>query len=184
MESLILWLFYLLLGCIVSIPYTFLSKGGFEVFVRMLVFGPIIALSLFVLYGMRRGVSSRGKKLWKGGTSVFWGATVWFCSPIILNGVSLLLKWMGAKMISGVIFKARFWILWGLPALIVLYIIIFYIAYGVIKGMRELRERFSRKTTPPSSSPPSDPGVNGRRTVHPHERDSRTEQSTFQVTIA
>lgn len=142
----VLFFVYLVVGCILSAPYTFLANGNLDNFFVTAWVAPVAAIFLFVVYPIARSHRVKRSK-WGGG--FFWVLVAYFCSPILLNGVSLLLKWAGYEVAGHHVFESRFLGLLIAPILLV-------ICGEIANGLVNLRRYFSgRATTPSSSTPPS-----------------------------
>jgi hypothetical protein len=105
---------YLLAGCILSIPYTYLANGSFESFFLTAWIAPVAALFLFFVFKMRGILRQDGKRSWWGG-GFFWAVVAYLCFPILLNGVSLLLKWAGHEVAGHYVFECRYFSLLSAP---------------------------------------------------------------------
>jgi len=171
----ILVVLYLIVGAALSMPYNFLAGGNVENFTYTVVFAPIAAFFLLIVY-MTRGTGRRDFKKPKWGGGFFWVAVAYFCSPILLNGASLLLKWAGYKTAGRYIFKSRYFSLLAVPMLLMFCCI-------VANGVTSIRQRFSGGATPPSSTPPSGFGPNRNAAISPSE-DRKIELNTFQLASA
>ncbi|MEK7582066.1 MAG: hypothetical protein AAB488_01920 [Patescibacteria group bacterium] len=135
--------FALLAGCVLSIPYTYLTGENSWNFFMTVFIGPITTLFLFIVYTYEmRENNHRGGKRPKWGGSYFWILVIYFCSPILLNGASLLLKWTGQEAVSSYIFEYRFLSLLAVPILVVFYNV-------TSDGVVSIRKRFSGGVTPP-----------------------------------
>jgi hypothetical protein len=102
---------WLLAGLILTIFYGFLSGGipGEILGTYSMFVSPAIVLFLvFLFVGWREEEAP-----WMGKT--FWLFLTWAFLPVILNGASIVLKWVGARGVGEIIFKARFASLWVTP---------------------------------------------------------------------
>lgn len=99
---------WILVGFIVGVPYTFLSGGTYEHFVAVAALSPIGIFLLFIAYLTSRYATRGGRIGPKWGGGLFLLAVIWFCMPIISNGVSLILKLIGCQAASQLVFEARY----------------------------------------------------------------------------
>ncbi len=106
----ILWI---LAGCIIIIPYAFLANGHLHYLPMVGCLVLIATLIIFSRLCCQDGlVDDAELYLW----------LLYFCSPILLNGVSLLLAWVGYEVIGNYIFGLRFIIgLLGAPTLLIIF---------------------------------------------------------------
>ena len=128
-------LVWFLVGCVIAVPYTFLVNGSFDNFFATAWFAPVAVPSLFIAYAMR-GVGRRDRSRLKWGDWFFWVVVSYFCLPIILNGVSLLMGWMGYEVISHYAFEGRFVSLLVVPMLMAM-------MSGIVNGVRSARQWLS-----------------------------------------
>lgn len=172
----ILLLLWFLAGCIIAIPYTFLANGSFDSFLMTAWIAPAAALFLFIAYAMS-GVGRRDSRHPKWGDGLFWAFVAYFCSPILLNGTSLLLKWAEYEVVGHYVFEGRFIGLLAVPMLLVVY-------GAIASGMMSIRQRFSGGATPSSGTPPSNGfGPNKITTIATRE-ERKNDPGTFQLASA
>lgn len=129
-------LLWVIAGLVISIPYTFLSGGNYKNFMFTVFFGPVAGFILFVSLSISR-VS--GSKLF------FWLLILYFCFPIILNGISILLRWSGENEIGSFVFTYRYFSLFAIPVAILASLLIWNL---ISEGWKKL----THKTIPPSDS--------------------------------
>ena len=170
MQEVILALIYLVIGFILSVPYTYLAGGNSDNLLMTAYITPVAALFLFIANAMR-GIGQRDGKRPKWGGGVFWVLVAYFCLPILLNGASLLLKKGGQEQVGHYIFEGRYFSLLAVPVLLILYGV-------VVGGVMSIRQWFSGNATPPSSTPPSGFGPNKTAAISPSE-ESKTDPGTF-----
>ena len=113
----VLWF---LIGCVIAIPYTFLANGNFDDFFITAWIAPAATVLMFISYTLRH-VGRRDTKELKWGGWFFWALMTYLCLPIILNGASLLLKWMGYGAASHYAFEGRFVGLAVIPVAVAIY---------------------------------------------------------------
>ena len=131
---LVLLVVYCLIGCIFSAPYTFFAGGDNYNFFLGIVFMPMILLFLFVPWKITR------RRQHKWDKSTFWILVTYFCLPIILNGVSILLKSIGYETVSYYVFAGRYFSLWAIP--------VFLVVCGIILiVIANLRQRFNKNNS-------------------------------------
>ena len=174
LQVILLVLLYIVGGSILSVPYTYLANGSLDLtslgMTTMFVILLGVFLSIFDLMpvpGMNLGDNKRTK--WDGG--FFWAMAAYFCSPILLNGASLFLKWAGYETVGQYVFSGRYLILMVVPAFLPLWV-------AIAIGVMSCRQRGSGGTTPPSSTPPSGFDLDKTTTVR------KTDPSTFQFASA
>src|SRR3989344_9326603 len=128
---------WFLAGFIIAIPYIYLASGNLADLFAVMWFGPIGTLILFFSFMMKRIKVNHPDGGQMGfGSGPSWVLMTYFCFPILLNGLSLLLKQMGHEALGDVIFSVRFMSLLLVPiSLMVLGMIIF--------GALSLWQRFS-----------------------------------------
>lgn len=169
----ILALAYLLVGCVLSVPYTYLANGSMDNFMLTAGIAPIGAFVLFIAHTVERAMSRREpyRTRMLGGW-FFWGLVTYFCLPIFLNGASLLLNSMGLSTVGHYVFEFRYATFLGVPiALIIL---------GLIAGgVESILEKFKGRAKPPSSQPPSNIGSGGRQLIVEKTEDRDIGPSTF-----
>ena len=107
---------YLLVGCAVSIPYTYLAGGSFGgfAFVMTVWIAPAGILSLFLIYVLGEVPSPRAK-VRRRSSIAFWLVAVYLCLPIMANGASRLLMGWGYEEIGSFVFLIRYRIIFILP---------------------------------------------------------------------
>ena len=93
-------LVYLLIGCIIAVPYTYLAGGSFENLFATAWIAPVGATILGVILWIETKV-----------TRMFWVVLTYFCLPIILNGLSQLFGLLGYAGIQLFLFNLRYAIL-------------------------------------------------------------------------
>lgn len=180
LQVILLVLLYIVGGSILSVPYTYLANGSLDFasfgITTMVVTLLGVFLGIFDLMpvpGMNLGDGKRTK--WGG--DFFWAMVAYFCSPILLNGASLFLKWAGYETASHHIFAGRYLILMVVPTLLPLWVAIAVEVMG-------RRQRFSGNATPPSNTPPSN-GFSPNKTAIVATREERkADPGTFQFASA
>jgi hypothetical protein len=107
---------YVLVGCVVSIPYTYLAGGSFDGFAFIMTawIAPAGVLSLFLIYVSRQVPTPKAKGSNWGG-ALFWLLLAYLCLPIIANGASRLLMGWGYEEIGAFVFLIRYRIIFILP---------------------------------------------------------------------
>lgn len=154
----VLWTF---IGAVMSYAYALLAGGGHDnLFCLMLLaWGPVVLFFLIILWlfsrvrscVMRNGITRRRLRYWTGGP-LFWIPFAWLTAPIILNGVSLLLRAGGFDAVGGYVFTYRYHSLPAIPMAIITTAALVYAFEGI-------RGRSGGSKTPPS--PPSGGDAHG-----------------------
>lgn len=136
----ILALAYFIVGCVLSIPYTYIANGNMDNFMLTAWIAPVGALVLFITHAVGRATSRcRSFLARKSGGWFFWSVVTWFCLPIVLNGVSLLLRKLGLYSTSHYVFEYRYFSIVAVP--------FFLIIYGMImNGVGSFLEWLNRST--------------------------------------
>lgn len=111
-------LLYVFVGMIISIPYTFLANGNVEHFVWVAVFSPPAVLLLIILLRMR--LMSLFSK---------FSYIIWLLTPVILNGVAILTKWLGYELAASSIFNVRYMA----PLLLLIVVMVMGLIFGITK---------------------------------------------------
>lgn len=168
---------YFIVGCIISVPYTYLANGTTDNFMLTAWIAPVGALVLFIVHTVERAMSwckpYRARML---GGWFFWGLMTYFCLPIFLNGVSLLLNSMGFGTVGHYVFEFRYAAFLGVPVALVI--------FGLIAGgVENIREKFKGRAKPPSSQPPSNIGSGDRQLIVGKTKNHDVDSSAFQVAI-
>lgn len=114
--------------------YYYYSSGRGIVNFLMIFFLIIIATLVLGTYYCDNSDSVRNRKL-------FW-LTIYFLSPILCNGASILMMWNGYETFAEYTFKLRYWSLLKTPLLGLLYLMV---AKAVKKSQLQLRR--ARQTT-------------------------------------
>ena len=132
-------LVYCLAGSIVAIPYVYLAGSSSGRFVDLLslsflttaVLAPLAILILCVVYAFirtpapTRGDADGRKRLKTAGDFFcFIGLVGYFLSPVLLNGISLYLKWNGYEADSRAVFSIRYWAILVIPIVWLLWVIV------------------------------------------------------------
>ena len=108
---------FVFLACILSKEYSYLANGYADdsiVAIWSLFVGACVFIVAWVIDAFRSQPIGTGP--------LFWGVATWSCLPIILNGVSLLMTWVGLDTIGHYIFAFRYYCtIFSLPVLIGLY---------------------------------------------------------------
>lgn len=126
-------LIYLLIGCIIAVPYTYLAGGSFENFFAAAWIAPVGATILGVILWVETKV-----------TRMFWIVLTYFCLPIIFNGLSQLFGLFGYGEIKTILFDLRYAIL----GYIFITGLVFLILIGYVKSSlrrRRLRKRLEQR---------------------------------------
>lgn len=129
----ILLLAYFITGCILSWPYTYLAGGSPGHWSSAAWLTPVATLLLYATYLMKRGRCRRENRC----VAPFWVLLTYFCLPVLLNGVSFLLKSVGCEVVGSYVFEVRYVSLLFLPMLLV-------IGLTVVSGMHSICRWFSR----------------------------------------
>lgn len=130
---------------IIAIFYVYyhLSGGRNTInFVITMVLTPLAVLILLIVYWSNLD-ELRGR--WKYFTwpkKTFWLLVLCFISPIIFNGLSIYLKWVGYKTLAYYAFEMRYWSLLIGPLFGLLYFL-----YFMFRGIRRPQLKVARKTT-------------------------------------
>lgn len=130
---------------IIAIFYVYyhLSGGRNTInFVITMVLTPLAVLILLIVYWSNLD-ELRGR--WKYFTwpkKTFWLLVIYFLSPILCNGASIGLKWIGYETFAEYTFKLRYWALLKTPLLGLLYVVV---ARAVKKSQSQLK--VARQTT-------------------------------------
>lgn len=144
--KLILTLAYFIVGGIIAAPYTYLANGGFENYTLTVVIAPIAVLLLAIVHTIERGLSERKSRWTKMlGGGFFWIFVTYFCLPIIMRGVSLLLCLMGYVKAGRCVFELRYTTILIVPAILAANILIAFCA-------ADMRERYKGKAKPPTTT--------------------------------
>ncbi|MFA5020918.1 MAG: hypothetical protein WC517_02565 [Patescibacteria group bacterium] len=114
MVSALLGLAYFLVGCALATPYNFLAGGDVESFVNTTILAPIGVIFLFIVHSTRR-LGYYDKRPLKRVDWFFWLLVFWLVSPVILNGVSILLGHAGYAVAAHCVFKDRYSALLVIP---------------------------------------------------------------------
>jgi hypothetical protein len=117
---------YFFCGAMISVIYHYLADGlsWFSFLVTACV-GPVIVIFLFIFYPLPG---------WKWRRRlVFYGLAFYLCSPILLNGASLLLNQIGYSDLGRQVYTIRYWALLKGP--------IFWLLYLAITKIKDFRER-------------------------------------------
>jgi len=112
--SVLLGLAYFLFGSILVLLYNFLAGGNVESFFNTALLAPIAVFFLFVIHATRR-LGYYDKRPLKRVDWFFWLLVFWLVSPVILNGVSILLGHAGYAVAAHCIFKFRYQALLVIP---------------------------------------------------------------------
>ena len=153
-------LVYFLAGSIVEIPYVYLAGSPSGRFVDLFglsflttaVLAPLAILIICVVYAfirtpapIREGADGR-KRLKKLAGDFFClaGLVVYFLSPVLLNGISLYLKWSGYEAESRAVFSIRYWALLIAPAVWLLWVIVTAKVRSIIrrKNMEDMHRSY------------------------------------------
>lgn len=127
-----------LAGLILGWPYFWLAGGGESYFVPCFFLVPIASATggiIYVLARVLREEQARGAKI------IFPAYVLWVSSPIIMNGLSHLLRFMNDETTAKILFAHRFVPIW-LP--IVALIIGLIGIMAVIGGYQQGRERLAK----------------------------------------
>ncbi len=138
MVEIIFALIWFFVGSILAVPYNYLAGGGLDNFGLTIFFAPAAAIFLFIPYLTIRIDHSKKSKIF------FWATVVYLLLPILMNGVSLLLKQMGYVLAADYAFKYRYIVLATPFILWPCYVIII----DIFEGAKNL---WQRVTTHPSN---------------------------------
>ncbi len=149
----LLALCYILIGCILSVPYNYLAGGGMNSFMLSAVIAPVGAVVLFIAHTVERVMArnEHSQARLRGGW-FFWGVVTYLCLPIIFNGVSLLLNSMGFGKVGYYVHEFRY------AALLLVPLLLITICF-VMMGVKSILGKFKVNAKPPSSTPPGDIGT-------------------------
>lgn len=134
---------YLIAGVVLAVPYAFAAGGAnADALVGLAFFAPAAAFCLLVCWCLHR--VGRNEKDWLYFSwVVFWGALLYVNLPILLNGSSLLLDYVGYGTSAHYVFLLRYWSLFLVPALALL-------AHCVWAAIMELMDKIKgRKSQSP-----------------------------------
>ena len=145
-----LWILaYLIVGSILSVPYTYLAGGSSEHFILATMAAPVASFALVLAYAIRKVSGRTGERPWGGG-GCFLVIAAYLFLPAILNGASHLLGWVGFEAASGFVFEIRYIALLVVPA----FIVVLLIGRGIAEVVAHaLRRRFKRTAVPPADTP-------------------------------
>lgn len=101
-------LIYFVIGCLISVPYTFLANGNLDNFMLTAWLAPVGSVLVLLAYIVGKAMSKDRHRRQFVGSWLFWIVATYFCLPIILNGVSLLLKLMGYNTVGHYVFACRY----------------------------------------------------------------------------
>ena len=130
---------WMLVGSVISIPYTYLAGGNYEHFSTITIFAPAAAGILALVY-MLGGLWNENNKRPRWGNRYFWILFAYFSTPIILNGISIMIKKMGYELTGYYIFELRYATLVIIPIALVFLFMIFDTIIDFVK-------KFSQKHT-------------------------------------
>lgn len=92
--TIILTMIYIGVGMLLAAPYVFLSGWNIATFTYAALCLPIVVIILIILY-----ITSHKD---------FWTTVTFICLPIVLNGISVIFKWLDYTKTAEMIFKWRF----------------------------------------------------------------------------
>ncbi|MFA5386275.1 MAG: hypothetical protein WC297_01170 [Candidatus Paceibacterota bacterium] len=155
---------YVVVGFMIATPYIYLAgNGNIDNMLLATVVSPAISIILFCLYALcrfcKKDISDPDSdtdtsRIARISRKIFWTLFSYCLLPIFMNGISIVLKWIGVTTVGNFIFKYRYISLSAIPLTIIIGLII----YWSIKDA--WHKRFSSNATPPSSIPPSDFSLN------------------------
>jgi hypothetical protein len=130
---------WIIVGIILAVPYVWLAGGYSDPAVIITFFGPGVCLLLFFLYHI--------SKVLKEIKPFFWFLLVYSFLPVLLNGVSMLLKWMGVRGAADFIFNHRY------ESLAIIFILLAaLLAGGLIgSGLNTIRKRINNNINKPGA---------------------------------
>jgi len=148
---LVLAIFWALVGCFISVVYTFLAGGTLEHFFFTAFLAPPIAFFLFIIWGVRelRPPRHAGKQVL--GLYFPLAITVFFCLPIILNGSSLAAGLLGYETTAKYLFSFRYL---SLPATLLLFVLALCGSAAIVALSTKIRCVVTENKRPPSSASP------------------------------
>jgi len=137
-----------IVGLFIATPYTFAASGSLHNFLMTCLFGPPIALLLFVVWLMenQRLSDADRKRHWLS-SCYFWTFMAYSCLPIILNGLSVAVQAAGYQTAADYIFALRYL---SLIALLLITGVGFFIFVACMLAYQQVRRRISGSTPPAS----------------------------------
>lgn len=131
-----LWFF---IGCIIAVPYSYLAGNDPESimgFIKTAWISPIGAIIVFIVFSLSQYKTAIRNTIL---------ALMYFCLPIILNGLSKIAGLLGYEYWEKLIFDMRYPMLSYVALFIVLFFILFYYIKGKIKRKKQKRWREREK---------------------------------------
>jgi len=137
-------LMYMVVGGIISAPYTYLANGNVFNFVMTAAWAPIVALAVFTFIYVALRMCDAGRIE----RHSLWVVGAYACLPILMNGASHLLDLFGFEVVARYVFEYRYTSLLAVPLTIML-------CLGVTAAVVEAWQRLRGTGKPPSSAPPT-----------------------------
>jgi len=168
---------YFMLTAFLLVPplYNYLAAGGLPgLIINYLVFWPV-AFMLIIAYQFRNVHCDDDKKRRWGGW-FFWILVSYFCLPITLNLISVLLRYQSNSWFADLVFRNRYT---SIPLVIAL-----ILSWGVIVGIStDIKEKLGSLFSSGSQGPPAPPDNKGRKKAfsHPGDNDQVIECSLAQA---
>lgn len=127
--SVIFCIVWILAGTLLGVPYFYLTGASESFFVHIFLIMPILTVLGAGIFLVERAKHRRGLP------PIFIAYVIWAISPIIMNGLSLVVKHIVSEKFGEIIFEGRFVPLW-LPPVVLLLIAL------IVNDLLRTHERF------------------------------------------
>lgn len=148
--------FFMLLVAFVVVPpvYNFLAAGNFlNLILAYMAFWPVVIFLIFVYLFCNIGCDDNKKCLGH------WIIGLYFCLPILMNGLSVLLNSQGYIRLSSFVFQNRYM---SLPLFIIV-VLVWCLCFGIVLIIKE--KLSSYLSAGPNDPPVSPKGRDRKKTI-------------------
>lgn len=104
--ALLIGIAWAIAGLLLAMPYTLLTGGSADTISSTILLGPPIAIFMSIVWMINCNLGKR-----RGGKT-FWYLVGVITLPIVFNGLSLILPWLGFTSLAECIFQCRFHSIW------------------------------------------------------------------------
>lgn len=107
---------YAVIGYGIAVPYTWLANGNRTSIIVVTIVSPMLLMMLCLFYKIDHQRHYH-RFQWLGG-KISWTYVVWVLSPLMMNGLSHVIRSVNLQNGSDFVFRCRFTGLWLIPIII------------------------------------------------------------------